>query len=87
MRLAPRKPSVSTSSSRASSSSTEPNFWMSAWAVLSPIPFTPGMLSIESPLRPMTSTTFSGGTPNRASTSARPTRRGSSVPPRPPLGM
>ena len=41
-----------------------PNSIISSFAVFSPIPFTPGMLSAESPISPSISTTFSGGTPN-----------------------
>ena len=43
--------------------SSEPKRWSSSAAVLSPIPGTPGMLSLVSPLRPMKSGTSSGGIP------------------------
>ena len=52
-------------------SSSEPYSWMRRLAPFSPMPGTPGMLSIESPIRARTSTTFSGGTPKSSSTSAR----------------
>ena len=43
--------------------SNEPNCWMSAAAVFSPMPGTPGMLSEVSPFRPMKSGTLSAVTP------------------------
>ena len=45
-----------------------PNFCMSGIAVFSPIPFTPGTLSEESPIRPRTSITCDGKTPNFSNT-------------------
>ena len=48
---------------------------MSCAAVLTPIPGTPGTLSVESPISACTSITFSGPTPKRSSTSSRPIRR------------
>ena len=45
---------------------------MSCAAVLTPMPGTPGTLSVESPISACTSMTFSGGTPNFSITSARP---------------
>ena len=50
--------------------STVPNCWMSSTEPLSPMPGAPGMLSMESPRRAMTSMTRSGGTPRMASTPA-----------------
>ena len=47
----------------------EPYFWINSVAVLGPTPFTPGMLSLASPIRPITSITLSGGTPNLSITS------------------
>ena len=47
---------------------------MSCAAVLTPMPGTPGTLSVESPISACTSITFSGGTPNFSITSARPIR-------------
>ena len=41
-------------------------------AVLTPMPGTPGTLSIESPASACTSMTFSGGTPKFSQTSSRP---------------
>ena len=49
---------------------------MMSWAaVLTPMPGTPGTLSVESPASACTSTTFSGGTPNFSITSGMPMRR------------
>ncbi len=45
---------------------------MSSAAVLTPMPGTPGTLSVESPASACTSTTFSGGTPKRSRTSSGP---------------
>ena len=45
---------------------------MSCAAVLTPMPGTPGTLSVESPISDCTSMTFSGGTPNFSITSAGP---------------
>ena len=45
---------------------------MSSAAVLTPMPGTPGTLSVESPASACTSTTLSGGTPNFSITSSRP---------------
>ena len=45
---------------------------MSWAAVLTPMPGTPGTLSVESPISACTSSTFSGGTPNFSITSSRP---------------
>ena len=47
----------------SSTVSSEPKRCSSSAAVLSPIPGTPGMLSLVSPLRPMKSGTSSGGIP------------------------
>ena len=47
---------------------------MSCAAVLTPMPGTPGTLSVESPISACTSITFSGPTPNFSITSARPMR-------------
>ena len=62
------------SSARDSSVSTSPNSWISAAAVLIPIPGAPGTLSVESPASACTSTTLSGPTPNFASTPSTPMR-------------
>ena len=51
------------SSMCSSTPSSEPNRWSSSAAVLSPIPGTPGMLSLVSPLSPMKSGISSGGMP------------------------
>ena len=48
---------------------------MSCAAVFTPIPGTPGTLSVESPMSDCTSMTFSGGTPNFSMTSVRPILR------------
>ncbi len=48
---------------------------INATAVFSPIPGTPGMLSIESPARPITSVICSGLTPYRSTTSPLPKER------------
>ncbi len=45
---------------------------MSSAAVLTPMPGTPGTLSVESPASACTSTTLSGGTPNFSRTSSTP---------------
>ena len=58
LRLAPLM-----SSMWASTSSSDPNRCSRSAAVLSPIPGTPGMLSLVSPFRPMKSGTSSGGIP------------------------
>ena len=58
------------SSARSSNSSRLPKVLMSSAAVLMPMPGTPGTLSVESPARACTSTTFSGGTPKRSTTSS-----------------
>ena len=58
LRLAPE-----ISSTDSSTFSSDPNFWSSWAAVLSPMPGTPGMLSEVSPLSPIRSGTSSGGTP------------------------
>ena len=41
-------------------------------AVFTPMPGTPGTLSLESPISDCTSMTFDGGTPKRSNTSASP---------------
>ena len=46
-----------------STPSRSPKRWSRSAAVLSPIPGTPGMLSLVSPLRPMKSGISSGGMP------------------------
>ena len=51
------------SSTCSSTPSSEPYFWISCDAVLSPIPGTPAMLSEVSPFSPMKSGTWSGGDP------------------------
>ena len=43
--------------------SSEPNVWISASAVFSPMPVTPGMLSELSPIRLFTSIICAGATP------------------------
>ena len=48
---------------------------MSCAAVFTPMPGTPGTLSVESPIRDCTSITFSGGTPNFSTTSGIPILR------------
>jgi hypothetical protein len=53
----------------ASSVSRSPNSVMSWAAVFTPMPGTPGTLSVESPASAWTSTTLSGVTPNFSSTS------------------
>ena len=63
-----------TSPARASSVSRSPNSPISFAAVLTPMPRMPGTLSMGSPIRACTSTTFSGGTPKRSMTSAVPMR-------------
>ncbi len=63
------------SPARASSVSRSPYSVMSAAAVLTPMPGTPGTLSVESPISDCTSITLSGGTPNFSITSAGPIRR------------
>ena len=45
---------------------------MRSAAVFTPIPGTPGTLSVESPISDCTSTTLDGGTPKRSITSASP---------------
>ena len=45
---------------------------MSSAAVFTPMPGTPGTLSVESPIRACTSMTFAGGTPKRSITSSSP---------------
>jgi hypothetical protein len=47
---------------------------MSCAAVFTPMPGTPGTLSVESPISACTSMTFSGPTPNFSHTSAGPMR-------------
>ena len=54
--------------------SRSPYSMMSCAAVLTPMPGTPGTLSLESPISAWTSITFSGPTPNFSITSARPMR-------------
>ena len=73
--FAPRSPLCSTRSRCSRIASTGPMRCTRAIAVFSPMPGTPGMLSIASPMRPRTSGTRSGSTPNRARTSATPMRR------------
>ena len=60
------------SPARASNASRSPYSLISSAAVLTPMPGTPGTLSVESPASDCTSTTFSGGTPNFSITSSRP---------------
>ena len=73
--FAPRTPLCSTASRCARISSTGPSSRTSVAAVFSPMPETPGMLSIGSPMRPRTSGTRAGSTPKRSRTSAGPQRR------------
>ena len=61
-----------TSSTRRKSSSIVPNWAISFIAVFSPMPFTPGILSVASPMSPMISTTRAGSTPKRSRHSASP---------------
>ena len=56
------------SPARAMSFSSEPNCRTSSFAPFSPIPGTPGMLSVVSPINANTSGTCSGRTPNSFST-------------------
>ena len=60
------------SPARASSVSRSPYSPISCAAVLTPMPGTPGTLSVESPISACTSITLSGGTPNFSITSAMP---------------
>ncbi len=60
------------SPARASSVSRSPYSLISSAAVLTPMPGTPGTLSVESPASACTSTTLSGGTPNLSRTSSGP---------------
>ena len=57
----------------ASTSSREPCSRISLVAVLAPTPGTPGTLSEASPIRPRTSITLSGVTPNFSRTPSTPT--------------
>ena len=63
------------SPARASSVSRSPYSLISSAAVLTPMPGTPGTLSVESPASACTSTTLSGGTPNFSRTSSGPMLR------------
>ena len=63
------------SSARESSVSRSPYSSINCAAVLTPMPGTPGTLSLESPASACTSTTFSGGTPKRSTTSGPPILR------------
>ena len=69
---ASRRLSCLISPARASSVSRSPYSPISCAAVLTPMPGTPGTLSVESPISACTSITFSGGTPNFSITSAMP---------------
>ena len=60
------------SPARASSVSRSPYSLISSAAVLTPMPGTPGTLSVESPASACTSMTLSGGTPNFSRTSSGP---------------
>ena len=60
------------SPARASSASRSPKALTSSAAVLTPMPGTPGTLSVESPASAWTSTTRSGPTPNFSRTSSSP---------------
>ena len=62
------------SPARLSSVSRSPYSPISCAAVFTPMPGTPGTLSLESPISDCTSITFSGGTPNFSITSSRPIR-------------
>ncbi len=59
------------SEARSRSVSRSPYSLISSAAVLTPMPGTPGTLSVESPASDCTSTTLSGGTPNFSITSSR----------------
>src|SRR5690348_14412875 len=72
--LAPRKCRKATSSTRASSVSSEPKCASNAAAPFAPMPGTPGMLSIASPVNARKSTTWCASTPSRAGTPAAPQR-------------
>ena len=63
------------SPARNSNCSRSPYSTINCAAVLTPMPGTPGTLSVESPASACTSTTFSGGTPNFSITSGMPMRR------------
>ena len=63
------------SPARNSNCSRSPYSMINCAAVLTPMPGTPGTLSVESPASACTSTTFSGGTPNFSITSGMPMRR------------
>ena len=67
-----RRLSCLISPARLSSVSRSPYSLISCAAVLTPMPGTPGTLSVESPISACTSITFSGGTPNFSITSSRP---------------
>ena len=60
------------SPARASRVSRSPYSLISSAAVLTPMPGTPGTLSVESPASACTSTTLSGVTPNFSRTSSGP---------------
>ena len=67
-----RRLSCLISPARLSSVSRSPYSPISCAAVFTPMPGTPGTLSVESPISACTSMTLSGGTPNFSITSARP---------------
>ena len=67
-----RRLSCLISDARASRVSRSPNSLIKSAAVLTPMPGTPGTLSVESPISDCTSTTLDGGTPKRSITSASP---------------
>ena len=62
-------------SAPASKLSKSPNWLISSAAVFTPMPGTPGTLSVESPANACTSTTLSGVTPNFSTTSSAPIGR------------
>ena len=59
----------STSSIRLYRASIDPNFRINSAAVFGPTPATPGIWSLESPIKPITSTTLFACTPNFSTTS------------------
>ncbi len=72
MVLAPRKVNPAILSCSLYSVSSPPRPCSSAWAVFSPTPGTPGMLSEESPISARKSMISSGGTPYLVTTSSGP---------------
>ena len=64
-----------TCSAPSSNASRLPHSRISFAAPFSPMPFTPGMLSLGSPTSERTSSSIAGGTPNRSSTASASMRR------------